>query len=91
MSSTQSTVQYVTNGAVQGSAPDGTEFYGTVTLTVEPGSTFTDEDAAAIQQKLVAAFPADWSVTNSDIPIQKIDTTLVQYATNYTTTPPSFT
>lgn len=91
MPTTQSTVVYFGDGQAEGTTPEGTQFNVVFGINVTAGSDFTDADAFAIEQAIVAAFPASWGVTSGAMPIARQDSTITGYRTNYTATPPSFT
>jgi hypothetical protein len=93
MSATAEVVQYMMNVDVQVMLPDGSQCNGPINLyfTPTPGSTtMTDAVVLGVQQGLLAAFPPSWGLTNVDMQIAKTDQTTVTYATDYTSTPPSF-
>jgi hypothetical protein len=93
MSTSGEVVSYTMNGNAAGFLPDGSSFSAEIGLYLNavPGSTdITDEIAGNIQQALVAAFPPSWGVTNGELPLAKTDQTTVSYATDYGSTPISF-
>lgn len=93
MSTSTEVVQYQMDSEVQVQLPDGSQCNGIIGLSFTPaaGSTvMTDGIVLAVQQALVAAFPASWNVRNQDLQIAKTDQTTIAYSTDYTSTPPSF-
>ena len=91
MSTTENSLSYMISGSVQVMTAGGSQCNGAVNLSISAGTDVTDDQVAAIQQAIVAAFPAAWGVTNDYIGVTKQDASLTQYATDYTSTPPSFT
>jgi len=90
VSTTQSYTGYTINGTLEVTLPSGSQCGGIINLAVSAQNDITDDEVSALQQALVAAFPAAWNVTNDDITIQKQGQSITSYATNYTTNPPSF-
>lgn len=90
MSTTQSYVAYAINGGMNGTTPGGTQFNGVIEVSITPGSDLTDAEAIAIQQAVLAAFPAAWGLTDEDVQIGKTDSSLILFTTDYTSNPPSF-
>lgn len=84
MATTQQTVSYMLQGGVQGNTSGGTQYNGVVNLTITPGVDFTDADAFAIQEAILAAFPTSWTLSNLDLPLRKEGDALTTYATDYT-------
>lgn len=84
MSTTQATNAYVYSGGANFTTPGGTQVNGAMEIQVNAGSDFTDADAFALQEAILAAFPASWNLTNGDMPVTKLDTSQTQYVTDYT-------
>ncbi len=92
MPSTQDITAYTVTGGAEGNTPGGTGYFANINMTITPGTDFADADAFAIFNAMLAAFPAGWNVTAPEsMNIQKGDTELTSYTTNYTSNPPSFT
>jgi hypothetical protein len=90
LSTVQAYTAYAVTGTVQVSTADGTQCNGVVNLDFVAGTDLADADVFAIQQAIIAAFPTAWGVNTGYIQASKQGQSLTLYATDYTSTPPTF-